>query len=214
MGTQLPSTKKGKVPKFSAHVYCGQTAVWITMPLRTEVGLGPNDIVLHGDPGPHKKGTAPRFSAHVLWPNGCMYQDTTWYGGRPQPKRHCVRWGPSFRPLKGNAPPQFSVNVRCGQTAGWTKMPFCMKVGFGPGYFVFDRNPSLPRRKGTAPTQFLAHVYCGQTAGWIKMPLDTEVNLGPGDCVRWGRSSPPPKSKWGTAPSFRFMSIVAKRLDK
>jgi len=35
------------------------------MPLGTEVGLGPNDIVLHGDPGPHKKGTAPQFSAHV-----------------------------------------------------------------------------------------------------------------------------------------------------
>jgi len=34
----------------------------------------------------------------VLWPNGWMDQDATWYGGRPWPRRHCVRLGP--------APPQ------------------------------------------------------------------------------------------------------------
>ena len=35
---------KGAEPTFSAHVYCDQTARWITMPLGTEVGLGPGDI--------------------------------------------------------------------------------------------------------------------------------------------------------------------------
>jgi len=35
------------------------------MPLGTEVGLGPGDIVLDGDPAPVKRGTAPHFSAHV-----------------------------------------------------------------------------------------------------------------------------------------------------
>ena len=48
------------------------------------------------------------------------------------------------------------------------------------------------------------------TAGWIKMPLGTEVNLGPGDVVSDGVAAPP---KRGTVPQFRFMSIVAKRLD-
>jgi len=28
----------------------------------------------------------------VLWPNGWMHQDTTWFGGRPRPGPHCVRW--------------------------------------------------------------------------------------------------------------------------
>jgi len=42
------------------------------------------------------------------------------------------------------------------------------------------------------------------------MPLNTEVNLGPGDVVLDGVRTPP---KRGTAPSFRPMSIVAKRLD-
>jgi len=30
-----------------------------------------------------------------------MHQDATRYGGRPQPRRVCVRWGPSPRPQKG-----------------------------------------------------------------------------------------------------------------
>jgi len=41
------------------------------------------------------------------------------------------------------------------------------------------------------------------------MPLGTEVNVGPGDVVLDGVAAPP---KSGTAPSFRFMSIVANWL--
>jgi len=37
---------------FTAHVYCGQTAGWIRIPLDTDVGLGLGDIVLDGDPDP------------------------------------------------------------------------------------------------------------------------------------------------------------------
>jgi len=46
-------------------MYCGQMAEWIKMPLGTEVGLGPGDIVLDGDQNPssQKGGTAPNF-----WP--------------------------------------------------------------------------------------------------------------------------------------------------
>jgi len=44
------------------------------------------------------------------------------------------------------------------------------------------------------------------------MSLSTEVNLGSGDVVLDGdRSSPPPKRS--IVPSFRPMSVVAKRLD-
>jgi len=32
-------------------------------------------------------------------------------------------------------------------------------------------------------------------AGWIKMPFGIQVGLGPGDCVRWGPSSPSPKTE-------------------
>jgi len=118
-----PPQKRGDSLKFSAQVYCGQTAGCIKMPLGTEFGLGPGDIVLDGDPAspPPKKGAQPpNFGPCLLWRNGCMYKNTTWYGGRPQHRRHCVRWGPSSPSPKG-AYSQFSANVCCGQTAGWTK---------------------------------------------------------------------------------------------
>jgi len=89
-------------------------------------------------------------------------------------------------------------------------LPLGTEVGLGPGDVVFSGDPATPRNKGTpTPTQFLVHIYCGQTAGWIKMPLGTEIKVGPEDVVLHGVAAP----LRGTAPSFRFMSIVAKRLD-
>jgi len=87
-------------------VHCGQTVGWIKMPLGTEVGLGPGDFVLGGVPSPPpKKGTAPRiFGPCLLWPNGCMYLDTTWYGGRPRCRQHCVRWDPAPPHSMGHSP--------------------------------------------------------------------------------------------------------------
>jgi len=53
-----PLPQKGAEPllKFSAHVYCGQTAGWIKMTLGMKVGLSPGDSVLDGDPAPPHKG--------------------------------------------------------------------------------------------------------------------------------------------------------------
>ena len=50
-------------PQFSAHEYCGQTAVWIKMALVMEVCLGPGHIVLDRDPAAltKKGGRAPNF---------------------------------------------------------------------------------------------------------------------------------------------------------
>jgi len=66
-GHSSPGERGTAVPLFSAHVYCGQTAGWINMPLGTKVGLGPGHIVLDGDPAPplSKKRAHPEFSAHV-----------------------------------------------------------------------------------------------------------------------------------------------------
>ena len=55
-------------------------------------------------------------------------------------------------------------------------------------------------------------VYYGQMAGWIKMPVGTEVDFGPGHLVLDGDPAPPfPPERGTAAPSFRLMSIVAKR---
>ena len=46
-----------------AHVYCGQMAEWLKMPLGMEVDLGPGHIVLDGDPAPlpQKRAETPNF---------------------------------------------------------------------------------------------------------------------------------------------------------
>jgi len=69
-------------------MYCGQTVEWIKMNLGMQVGLGPGHIVLDGYPVPlPQKGTAPPiFGPYLVWPNGCIDQDATWYGSRPQPR--------------------------------------------------------------------------------------------------------------------------------
>jgi len=44
----------------------------------------------------------------VLWSNGWMDQDATWFGGRPRPRRHCVRCKLSAPPpRKGAQRPHF-----------------------------------------------------------------------------------------------------------
>jgi len=51
-------------------VYCGQTAAWIKMPLGTEVGLGPGDIVRWGPSSPPQKrghSSPLHFSVHVYY---------------------------------------------------------------------------------------------------------------------------------------------------
>jgi len=47
-GDRAPLPTKGRSPQFLAHVYCGQMAAWIKMPLGMEVNLGPGDVVLGG----------------------------------------------------------------------------------------------------------------------------------------------------------------------
>jgi len=115
-------------------VYCGHTVGRIKMKLGAQVGLGPGHIVLGGDPAlPPLKGHNPHpqkfFGPYLLRPNGCMDQNVirpcvllpngwmneggTWHGGRPQPRRLCVRCGPSPLPQKGRSPlPNFrSISV-------------------------------------------------------------------------------------------------------
>jgi len=72
-----------------------------------EAGLGPDDIVLDGVPAPSPKGAHPPiFGTCLLWSNGWMDQDASWYGDRPQPRPLCVRWGPSL-PRKEHVSPLF-----------------------------------------------------------------------------------------------------------
>jgi len=91
-------------------VYCDQTVGRIKMKLVMQVGLSPGHTVLDGDPPPLPLGKGHSSLPHskfmgacvriirgpcLLWPNASMDQDAAWYGGRPRPRPHCVRWEPS-----------------------------------------------------------------------------------------------------------------------
>ena len=54
-GDPASPPEKGGGGKFSAHVYCGQTAGWMKLVLGMEVGLSPGDFVLDGDHVPFPK---------------------------------------------------------------------------------------------------------------------------------------------------------------
>jgi len=108
----------------------------------------------------HKKG-GPNFLPMSIVPKRLNGSIRHLYGGRPWPKRHCVRWRPSSPPQKRGHSPQILAHVCCGQTAGWIKMPLGTKVGLGSGCIVLHGDIASPSHKGYSP-QFSAHVYCGQ----------------------------------------------------
>ena len=153
------------------------------MLLGMELCLGPSDFVLDGDAEPlPQKGAelpSPIVGPFLLWPNGWMHQDATWYGCWPQPRGICVIWRHSpLPPKKGRSPsPIFGPfplwsNGSVHQDATW--------YGCWPqrrGLCVRWR-PSLPspNKGGGAPSQFSAHFYCAQTAGCIKMPPRSPSN--------------------------------------
>jgi len=66
-----PPTPKGPSPtQFSVHIYCGQTAAWIKIPVGTEVGLSLRNIVFDVDSAtPRKKGT-PTLTQ--IWPTSIV----------------------------------------------------------------------------------------------------------------------------------------------
>ena len=113
------------------------------------------------DPAPPQKGGGapfPIFGPFLLWPNGWMHQDATWYGGRTPRRGLYVIGDPALPSQKGGGAwgrsPKFSAHVYCGQTAGWIKMALGMEVGLGPVHIVLDGDTAPLPKKGTEPPQF------------------------------------------------------------
>jgi len=184
-GTQ-PAPQKGRSPQFSAHICCGQTAAWIKMPLCTEVGLGPGDIVLDGDPAPSspRRGWSPlQFSAYVY-----RCQTPGWI---KMTLGMAVGLGPGHIVLNGDPAPLPQKGGRVPLNFGpfllwpngWMHQhALGMEVGLSPGDFVLD---------GIQPCLGLLW-----PNGW--MDQDVTWYRGkprPRRRVRRGRSSPPPKKR-------------------
>ena len=117
--------------------------------------------------------------------NGWMHQDATWYGGRPQPRRLCVRLGPSFPSLKGVQSPNFWPMFVVAKRLDGLRLHLVWRLASDQATpCSMGTHAATPSRTECTPTTlFSAHVYCVQTAGWINTPLGTEVDLGPGDVL-------------------------------
>jgi len=93
-------------------------------------GLGPGDSVLNGNPPPPRKGAhqpPPLSGSCLLWPDGWMNQDTTWYGGTPRPMRHCYMGTQLPSTQRGIPAPTFRPTALSRIPAGphFTQRPCC-----------------------------------------------------------------------------------------
>jgi len=121
-----------------------------------------------------------------------MDQDATSQGSRPQPKRHCVRWGPSSPLRKGAEPPNFRpVSIvakrldgsRChlvGRQAS-AKATLCY---WGPS----SPSPKREQSPNYRPCLLWPDCWMDQDATWHE-----GRSLPKPHCARWGPALPPPK---------------------
>jgi len=139
----------------------------------------------------------PVCNVRALWTNGWMDRAETCHAGRPRPRTHCVRWGPSSPSPKGHSH-QFAAHICCGQMAPWIKMPLGMEVGLGPGDFVLDVDTAPPPQKGGGPKFSPMIIVAKQLDGSI----GTEIGLiSSVDFVLDGDQPPSPK-KGRSRPIF------------
>ena len=119
------------------------------------IGLSPGHIVRFGPSSPSKqKGHSPPiFGPYLLWPNGWIDQDATWYEGRRRPG-DIVLDGTQLPPKRGTSP-QFSAHACRGQMAGLIKMALGTEVGVGPGDIVLDVDPAPPPKRGIATSSLI-----------------------------------------------------------
>jgi len=108
-GDPAPFPKKDIAPNFRSIAIVVKRHGCIKMPLGMEIGLSPGDFVLDGGPAPLPKGGGrPNFRfMSIVAKRRWMDQGATWYGGRPRPRRHCVRRGPSCPAKMAQQPSSF-----------------------------------------------------------------------------------------------------------
>jgi len=76
-------------------------------------------------------------------------------------------------------------------------------------FTIFKDSPYATGPRPVCPVSNVGVLW--PNGGWIKMPLGTEVGLGPGDIVLDGDAGSPTKMGTAAPPTFRPVSIVAKR---
>ena len=136
-----------------------------------------------------------------------MDQDETWHAGRPRPRPHCVRWGPSSTHGKGHNSPPLSkftgagfacVRIIRGPCLLWPNGWMCQDETWRGGRPQLWPNwvgwgPSSPSSKGAHPPLFdpcllWPNGWMDHDATWYEGRTRPRPH-----CVRWGPALPPPK---------------------
>jgi len=159
------------------------------MPLRTEVGLGPGDVVLDGDPTPPKRGTAPNFgpvycgqtAGWIKMPLGmvCLSPCHIVLDGNPTPPK-----GAQQPPLFGPCLlwPRSSISataellfIRPHRSTTYVDVACC-----------YQRSCMVCQSVGLSATLLSP----AKTAATIEMPFGMRTWLGPGNHVLGGGPNP------------------------
>ena len=134
--------------------------------------LGPDDIVLDGDPAPPspKGDRAPSsiFCPCLLWPNCWMDQGGTWHGGGPWSRPHCARWGHSSPPQKRDRAPNFwpmSIGLRRHLVTWYGSRP-------RPRPLCIRLVPSYRRKRHSSPPPLF-----GPYLLWPRSPISATAEL-------------------------------------
>jgi len=125
-GPRSPSQKGDEAPKFSAHVYCAQTAGWMNLIHSMEVGLSPRRLCVRWGPStPPQKGAEPppQFSAHFYCGQTAGWMKMPLIGTEVDLGSGHIVLNGFPAPAKGAQSPQFWAHVCCGQAAGWINIP-------------------------------------------------------------------------------------------
>jgi len=156
-----PRKKAHPHTQFLAHIYCGQTTGWIKMPLGMEEKHQPRRrCVRWGRSSPLKRAQPPVFGSCLLWPNGWMDEDVTWYGSRSRPRPHCIRRGHSSpRKWYSSPPPLF------GPCLLWPRSPISATAELLSIFEVrtftpFGRYYNGPRIRSHNADQAPSDVFC------------------------------------------------------
>jgi len=161
-----------------------------------------------------------------------MDQDATWYGGRPWPRRHCVRWGPNSSSPKGAQQPSpvFSTHAcllwpRSSISATAELLlnfcfppvcPFCQTswslvscpdLGDEQKPIIVLGRPFV-KRFALCYRSVVCTSVCDLGVLWPNGWVDQDKTWHRGrprprrHCVRWNPSPPPRKKMWTAAPHF------------
>ena len=219
MGTPLPlpAPRGTNLPIFGPYLLRPNgCSACIKMSLGVEVGLDPGGCVRWGPRSPlPKRGAEPPsqiFGPCLLRPNGWIDEAGTWHGGRPQPRRRYVRWGPSSLPPKGGGAPAPIFGPCLLRPNGWMDDAGTWHGGRPqPRRLCVRWRPSpLPPKGGGAPSTIFGPFLLWPNGSMHQNATWYRARHRPMRLCLMGPSSPSPKG--AQTPNFRPISVAAKWL--